>query len=200
MPGDWFWLAYIICAAPPRCTGWCPPLRKKSAPPVLIYIYIYILIYTLCLVVKSHTKNEQHRKHRRKHYRKNTTKKHWELSLTTQKTTHPPPTPKRWRSFFDTWRVKFTNNCACVCPLHLLVIYHSCTIASIEPDICWSISVLMLALCSFSDFPIGWLSQIANPFFAWARDLKKIQGPEWYIGHLPKSTYTTWLSALTTLA
>ena len=99
MHGDWFWLAYIICAAPPRCTGWCPPLRKKSAPPVLIYIYIYILIYTLCLVVKSHTKNEQHRKHRRKHYRKNTTKKIWELSLTTQKTTHPPPTPKRWRFF-----------------------------------------------------------------------------------------------------
>ena len=67
---------------------------------IYIYIYIYILIYTLCLVVKkSHTKNEQHRKHRRTHYRKNTTKKNWELSLTTQKTTHPPPTPKRWRFF-----------------------------------------------------------------------------------------------------
>ena len=39
-PNKRVWLIYIICAAPPRCTGWHPPPRKKSVPPFW-YIYIY---------------------------------------------------------------------------------------------------------------------------------------------------------------
>ena len=174
--------------------------KNRHLPFWYIYIFIYWYIRFVWWWQKKVTQKTNNTENIEENTIEKTQQKTLRAVLNNTENYSPSTNTKALTFFFDTWRVKFTNNCACVCPLHLLVIYHSCAIASIEPDICWSISVLMLALCSFSDFPIGWLSQIANPFFAWARDLKKIQGPEWYIGHLPKSTYTTWLSALTTLA
>ena len=98
--------------------------------------YIYILIYTLCLVVKKVTQKTNNTENIEKNTIEKTQPKKLRAVLNNTENYSPSTNTKALTFFFDTWRVKFTNNCACVCPLHLLVIYHSCTIASIEPDIC----------------------------------------------------------------